>query len=160
MTTLNVNESNLEFLKQLVQTWSGPGVYRFEKLENIGSKNGQVVIFDSSNPRHRIYRPAILRALFRKGGQAHVSELKPLILNDIRHKLTERELNDTKSNRPFWWYDCQVERYALVQEGIIEDGTSVGYWTLTTRGRAAAEKLSSGDSASKNASEDQSKTQI
>ena len=139
MHTLEFNDDAHKFISQLLAVWTGPGVYRIEKLDDLAKPAAVLPIPQSPDPRHRIYHDPILIALLLKGGRAHVNELKPVILEMVRSELTDRELNQKKSNRPFWWYDCQIERYEMLGD-TIQDRTSVGYWSLTPKGLEEAKQ--------------------
>jgi hypothetical protein len=137
-----LSDSFYDFASRFLAIWKGPGTYRIEKIEDTQTEGDTAPPESGIPPRHRMYREPILVALHAHGGQAHVSDLKPLILSAVLGQLTDRELNSTKSNRPFWWYDCQVQRYDMLKEGLIREVANVGYWELTEKGTAAAKASS------------------
>jgi hypothetical protein len=81
------------------------------------------------------YERPILEALAASGGSARRAEVLPLVGAALADRLTERDLEPTKSGQVRWENRFGFARLRLVERGLVASGDKRGVWKLTEAGR-------------------------
>lgn len=84
---------------------------------------------------HSVLRECILKSLSAHGGRAKATAVLDELGEMLQDKFTPADLewDVYNKNQPIWRRNACLQRRKMVQEGLVLDDTSGGYWELTPR---------------------------
>lgn len=83
------------------------------------------------------FRLPILRALFALGGQAPMSKVLERVYAEMKPHLKPADLRSLPSDAktPRWRNTSQWARWALINEGLLQNDSLRGVWAISEKGR-------------------------
>lgn len=88
--------------------------------------------------QEREFRRPILEILVEKGGSYHATDLRPILGQKMKEKLTEADLEAIPSTgEPRWWNTAKWERKTMTRHDppLLETTSRHGWWEITAAGR-------------------------